>query len=609
MAGFIDGARNYFKFMFSTQEKSSNNTTQDAPSEQGSKEIAAPTPISKSKSVAPVLPTQDLKKSISSSPETRSKGPSTEKSTMEEKAPAPEAQQSPDAPSAPESLRNESGFLTATARDQAQRDIAAAEQRAAFLASLGPTPQGSALISPLKDAAVLSVDNQSELHQLIQSSKPYSEPPKELYNLSAEQGPQVTIEATALSLLQASQTIEKAEKEAEIREGSSYTYQIFADPYVVLNVATTQNTAMLTINSVPQEIALPQPEEEEKNATENKFIAAPNGEFNGPGFKFVTSVGGFIITPATDEFALLRKVSPVYFRASDASIIASVRSLDSGNIQPAIAKDYATDPIAPVTSGPPLGYQLIVSRDGGWKMQFSGFKGTACYRYRFLHTDGVTESEESPDFCFTYTPVVLDMNNSGKLELISVNDSKVTINTLDNTQKAYTMGWVGPEDGLLVYDYDNDNRVTHVNEVSFVSYLQGAKTDLEGLRAFDTNKNNKLDSEDEAFALFKVWQDKNSDGIVDPHEMKTLTEHGITAIVLKSDEIVSIESDNIIFGNTTYETQDGQSHLVGDVGFIVSLETPPSEREKIVPKESTPEIIRELYPEVLRDLQPVENAF
>jgi hypothetical protein len=38
------------------------------------------------------------------------------------------------------------------------------------------------------------------------------------------------------------------------------------------------------------------------------------------------------------------------------------------------------------------------------------------------------------------------------------------------------VAWAGSDDGILVFDFDNDNNITRTNEVSFLSYKEGAKT-------------------------------------------------------------------------------------------------------------------------------------
>jgi hypothetical protein len=102
---------------------------------------------------------------------------------------------------------------------------------------------------------------------------------------------------------------------------------------------------------------------------------------------------------------------------------------------------------------------------------------------------------------------------------------------------------------------------------------QAGETDLEGLaKVYDSNKDGVLDSSDTAFAEFGVWQDADSDGIVDTGEFLSLADRGITSLSLTSDGQVRFEAngDVIVYGQTTYTTSDGQLHIAEDVGFAVS---------------------------------------
>jgi hypothetical protein len=49
------------------------------------------------------------------------------------------------------------------------------------------------------------------------------------------------------------------------------------------------------------------------------------------------------------------------------------------------------------------------------------------------------------------------------------------------------MGWTTGGDGLLAFDANRDGNIAGRGEISFIDYHPGAQTDLEGLRAFDTD--------------------------------------------------------------------------------------------------------------------------
>ncbi|MGE3320419.1 MAG: Ig-like domain-containing protein, partial [Candidatus Berkiella sp.] len=171
-------------------------------------------------------------------------------------------------------------------------------------------------------------------------------------------------------------------------------------------------------------------------------------------------------------------------------------------------------------------------------------------------------------------PMILDLNNNQKIDLIDSDKSAVMLNSFDDTHGTNHMGWVKPGDGILVYDYQGDGKVSNIDEIALTLHSDAAKTDLDALRiAFDTNHDGVFDAKDEQFNKFGVWQDKNGDGISDAGEYHTLSQMGILSIKVTSDHHVEMIEGNTVYGYTTYQTVDGQSHLAGDVGLNVAPAT------------------------------------
>lgn len=169
------------------------------------------------------------------------------------------------------------------------------------------------------------------------------------------------------------------------------------------------------------------------------------------------------------------------------------------------------------------------------------------------------------DGIYTYSPVVLDLDNDG-VELLGM-AAGVSFDW-NQDGMAERSGWVAADDGLLVYDYDSDRVVNFANEISLKDYKPGANTDLEGLQAFDTNEDGIFDENDEEWGSFGVWQDKNSNGQTDEGEFQKMEETDITSINLQSDGEYREESGNIIYGESTFQKEDGRIGEVGDIGLI-----------------------------------------
>ncbi len=112
------------------------------------------------------------------------------------------------------------------------------------------------------------------------------------------------------------------------------------------------------------------------------------------------------------------------------------------------------------------------------------------------------------------------------------------------------------------------NRVKE--EISFVDYIKGAKTDLEGLHYFDTNKDGMLDKNDEEFSKFGVWQDKNQNGISEKGEFVSLDKANIASIELESDNKKEIVKGNRVYGTGKYIKTNGTSLKFSDTALKYS---------------------------------------
>ena len=144
-------------------------------------------------------------------------------------------------------------------------------------------------------------------------------------------------------------------------------------------------------------------------------------------------------------------------------------------------------------------------------------------------------------------PIVFDLAGDG-LELTGVDDSMV-VSRLSSGELART-SWVGPTDGILAFDRDGDGQINRLSEISFAQDKEGAETDLEGLQAWDTNDDGKLNALDAGWGDLKVWVDRNQNGRSTETELRTLDEAGITEISLTG----------VATGNTAATTRDSFVH-------------------------------------------------
>ncbi|MEJ0060772.1 MAG: cadherin domain-containing protein [Terricaulis sp.] len=175
---------------------------------------------------------------------------------------------------------------------------------------------------------------------------------------------------------------------------------------------------------------------------------------------------------------------------------------------------------------------------------------------------------------WTISPIVFDLNGDG-LNLISVNASNVAFDQTGDGNPELT-GWVGADDGLLVLDRNGDGRINSGAEISFIGDLSGARSDLEGLRAFDSNGDGVFGVADARFAEFQIWQDANQDGVSQAGELATLGARGIASVDLAlalTGAAPEGATDNVLSGNSTYLRSDGTVGVVGDVFFAYTPTT------------------------------------
>ncbi len=215
------------------------------------------------------------------------------------------------------------------------------------------------------------------------------------------------------------------------------------------------------------------------------------------------------------------------------------------------------------------GALLTVNADGTYQYDPNGkFAATGGDSFTYTISDGHGgTSTATVNISVIVPPIVFDLNDDG-ISLISLQNSAVAWQFPCGNY--HLTGWVGPDDGILVYDANKDGKITLLSEFSFASDHPEASTDLEGLGLiYDTNHDGYFDVNDELFSEFSIWQDKNSNGVTDEGELFSLFDLGITSLNLESDHLFEMNEGNIIFGKTTYTTDDGQKHIAADVGLLV----------------------------------------
>ncbi len=167
------------------------------------------------------------------------------------------------------------------------------------------------------------------------------------------------------------------------------------------------------------------------------------------------------------------------------------------------------------------------------------------------------------------SPLVLDINKDGT---INTTDKIVNFD-LDNNGYAELTSWVSSEDGILVYDKNNNGVIDNGSELfgnnTTLSTGKLATNGFIALSDYDLNKDGKIDSNDAIYSLLNVWQDLNQNGISEAEEMLTLSELNIDTINTTYTTSSTIDQ----YGNEHKQigtfTSNGETYNINDVWFRV----------------------------------------
>ncbi|AGG33229.1 Hemolysin-type calcium-binding region [beta proteobacterium CB] len=160
-------------------------------------------------------------------------------------------------------------------------------------------------------------------------------------------------------------------------------------------------------------------------------------------------------------------------------------------------------------------------------------------------------------------PIAIDLDKDGVEYL---NRHANVVYDYSNNQLLQSTAWVGADDGLLAIKRGDGS-------LNITFSTQDGETDLQGLaKVYDTNFDKVFDAKDTGFDDFGVWQDADSDGVVDAGEFLSLADRGIISLSLTSDGIINTAADGdvLIYGQTTYTMTDGSTGIAEDVAFAVS---------------------------------------
>jgi hypothetical protein len=241
---------------------------------------------------------------------------------------------------------------------------------------------------------------------------------------------------------------------------------------------------------------------------------------------------------------------------TDALTTTQIRALSTSQIQ-ALALSNTSFPSIQVLSTAALSFTL----------SFGSFSDTATLQV--LTTTDIPQLTTADIASLTQiTPLVLDLDGNG---ISTVNmSSGVRFDLAASGEKLQT-GWIAGGDGLLVMDRNQDGVIEDGAELfgSATRLPDGtaAPDGYAALRTLDANHDGSITGDDPGFAALEVWVDRNSDGVSQSGELKSLESLGIVQLDLNASVSSAIDHGNLLGLVSGYETADGVKHDMADVWF------------------------------------------
>jgi hypothetical protein len=165
------------------------------------------------------------------------------------------------------------------------------------------------------------------------------------------------------------------------------------------------------------------------------------------------------------------------------------------------------------------------------------------------------------------SPIILDLDGGG-VTTFSAEDSNARYD-LDGDGLADDSSWFASGEGMLFLDRDRNGTVSNAGEFSFIDDVAGARSDLEGLRGFDSNSDDMLSSTDARFADFRIWRDRDSDGVAESGEILTLAAANVRSLNLTGAAVNGTTDfgEVAIVNRGTYTRTNGTTSAFIDAAF------------------------------------------
>lgn len=168
------------------------------------------------------------------------------------------------------------------------------------------------------------------------------------------------------------------------------------------------------------------------------------------------------------------------------------------------------------------------------------------------------------DLTMVYSPLVLDLDGDG-LDVIGLENSRAAMDIdLDGVRDH--IGWIGPQDGLLVLDKNGNGRVDNRTEL-FGDKGNENPDGFSNLGTYDENKDGVINSADAVYARLLVWRDADGDSVAAKGELVSLSDAGVDSISLKASEVEKLVNGQMITHESSFTRRDGTKGGIYDLWF------------------------------------------
>ncbi|MFN3826112.1 MAG: calcium-binding protein [Micavibrio sp.] len=163
------------------------------------------------------------------------------------------------------------------------------------------------------------------------------------------------------------------------------------------------------------------------------------------------------------------------------------------------------------------------------------------------------------------SPLVLDLDHSGTIELISLANSETYWDgNVDGF--ANVSGWVTGGDGFLALDVNENGRIDDNSELFGTVDTDGFTI----LAQYDTNLDGIISAGDEVWDDLIIWIDSNENGYSEETELYILADHDIISIDLGATEVSQTNQGHAVTHISTFTVDTGSgtaNYAVHDVWF------------------------------------------